>query len=91
MIDATPEGIEIVRTAGSKKFAWNEIHKVVTLDFFAHRVASLTLIVWIEPIRGSTIRFDSNFDGDAAGVIQMLLTHCDYIVRNPQGMSNRNK
>lgn len=81
------DGIEIVYERTARKLAWNEIHKVVTMEFYPHIKADMILLVTIEPHKGSEIKIDTSFEGDPGSVIQTLLTHCDYIVRNPQGYS----
>ncbi|MCC6511568.1 MAG: hypothetical protein IT423_20890, partial [Pirellulaceae bacterium] len=64
-----------------------EIHKVLMLEFYPHRAANMVLNVTIEPVKGSSIKFDTNYEGDPALVVEYLNRHCDYLVRNPQGFT----
>lgn len=88
-IEANAEGLEYVDKHGTRNLAWQDIHKVLTQDFFPHGNSDLVLNVTVEPRQGRPIRFDTTYDGEPWDVIQALLTHCDYIVRNPQGYVKR--
>ncbi|QDS96798.1 hypothetical protein HG15A2_00560 [Adhaeretor mobilis] len=85
------EGIEIIRRNSSQTLLWNEINKVLTLEFFPHRDAGMVLVVRVEPSKGREIKFDTNFGGDPEKVIHYLTTCCDYVVRNPSGYTKRNQ
>ncbi len=83
------DGVEIVGKSGSQKYLWKDIHKILTLEFTAHIAARMSYVVWIEPVKGDTIRFDTNYEGEAEEVLAYLTSHCDYIVRNPNGYTKR--
>lgn len=84
-----PDGIEIVRNRDSQKYLWKDIHKILTLEFTPHLGAKMMHVVWIEPVKGDKIRFDTSYEGDANEVLEYLTSRCDYIVRNPSGYSKR--
>lgn len=85
------DGIELVCEKSTQTLGWNDIHKVVTMEFYPHVNADMILLVTIEPRKGRAIKIDTSFEGEPDNVIQTLLTHCDYIVRNPQGYSSHTK
>lgn len=90
-IMVTESGIELVQKQSSRKLKWNEIHKVLMLEFYPHRAANLVLIVTIEPVKGSAIKFDTNYEGEPELVIEYLNRNCDYLVRNPFGYTRNVK
>ena len=90
-IAVTESGIELLQKQGSQKLKWNEIHKVLMLEFYPHRAANLVLNVTIEPVQGSSIKFDTNYEGEPELVIAYLNRYCDYLVRNPQGFTRNVK
>lgn len=82
------EGMELVSDKSTQKFGWSDIHKIVTMEFHPHVNAETVLLVTIETRNGREIKIDTGFEGDPGNVIHTLLTHCDYIVRNPEGYSS---
>ncbi|MCA9260314.1 MAG: hypothetical protein KDA61_13980 [Planctomycetales bacterium] len=86
-IEATASGIEVVTSKASRQYAWHEIDKVVTLEFQCHSNANPKLIVTIEPLEGDAVRFETDYEGNPLGLLEVLETHCDYIVRNPRGFT----
>lgn len=83
------DGVEIVGKTESQKYLWKDIHKIVTLEFSPHVGARMSHVVWIEPVKGASIRFDTNYEGEADEVLAYLTSQCDYIVRNPIGYTKQ--
>lgn len=89
LIGITESGLEIVHKDSSITYRWQDIHKILTMEFVPHINAKPVMLVTIEPVSGSEIKFDTSFCGEPALVLNTLVSSCDYIVCNPRGYTRR--
>ena len=89
VIGVTESGIEVLTKRSTSTYRWEDIHKVLTLEFFPHRDSARVLLVTVEPRKGSEIKFDTTFGGEPDSVLNYLLTRCDYLVSNPRAYTKR--
>ncbi|QDT11910.1 hypothetical protein [Planctomycetes bacterium K23_9] len=89
--EATDAGLKYITKKTETSFLWGEIDKVLVGRFCPSRVSEPQTFLTIEPSGGKAFKLRSSFDGDAEIVINQILTHCDYIVRNPESYNKNTK
>jgi hypothetical protein len=89
LIGITESGLEIIIKNTSRTYRWQDIHKILTMEFVPHVAAEPIMLVTIEPVSGSEIKFDTSFGGEPDLVLNYLASNCDYIVCNPRGYTKR--
>lgn len=100
-LTAFSDRIEVSYGNRVRSIPWSEIECLrlpqffndipVNTDFQAvARLFGWQVGAWQLPLRGS-IKVHARFGGDAEGVIRAMMTHCDYIVQEPEGYAGNLK
>ena len=89
--EVTEEGISYLTKRRARDYRWDEIERVLTLDFVATRFSEPEQVVTLEPVKGKNFGFRTSYPGQPFDVLQCILENCDYIVRNPRGFTRNVK
>ena len=89
--EVTEHGISYLTKRRARDYRWDEIDKVLTLDFVASRFSEPEKVVSLEPVKGRKFCFRTSYSGQPIDVLQCVLENCDYIVRNPRGFTRNVK
>ena len=90
-LEATDVGFELITKRTSTSYRWEDIEKVLVGQFTPSNTAATEVFLTMEPKKGKPIKVRSTFEGDPEIVIEQILTHCDYIVRNPEAYTKNQK